>query len=95
MLGRFKDRGPEFYGSATVGERGQIAIPAEARRKLDIKPNAKMLVFSGPGKNALMFVKADSVSEMIAEASARISQLEQVLKEGSAERPKRARKKSS
>lgn len=27
-----------FYGVATVGERGQIVIPAEARKKMDIHP---------------------------------------------------------
>ncbi len=87
MFGRFKDKGPEFYGAVTVGERGQISIPAEARRKMTIEPNTKMLVFSGPGGSALMLVKADSVSDMVADASARISELQQVLAEESEEKP--------
>jgi bifunctional DNA-binding transcriptional regulator/antitoxin component of YhaV-PrlF toxin-antitoxin module len=30
-----------FYGSATVGERGQIVIPAEARAELGLTPGDK------------------------------------------------------
>ena len=80
MLGHFKGRVPKLYGSVTVGERGQVAIPAEARRDLDITPNTKLLVFSGPNETALMFIKADSVTEFITHATARLSQLEQILK---------------
>jgi len=85
MLHRFKEKGPKLYGSVTVGERGQVAIPAEARRDLGITPNTKLLVFSGPNETALMFVKADSVTEFIANATARLSRLEQVLKTDAAE----------
>ncbi|MEW6080901.1 MAG: AbrB/MazE/SpoVT family DNA-binding domain-containing protein [Bacillota bacterium] len=38
-------KGKKFYGSATVSERGQIVIPAGARRDFGIKPGAKLLVF--------------------------------------------------
>ena len=38
---------PRFWGSATVGERGQVVIPADARQELDIKPGDKLLIFSG------------------------------------------------
>ncbi|MDD3777490.1 MAG: AbrB/MazE/SpoVT family DNA-binding domain-containing protein [Actinomycetota bacterium] len=37
--------GKKFYGSVTVSERGQIAIPVEARKDFDIKPGQKLLVF--------------------------------------------------
>jgi len=80
MLRDVKGKGPEFYGSVTVGERGQVVIPAEARRDFEIIPNTKLLVFSGPGKKALMFIKADSITEFIANATARLSYFEQMLK---------------
>lgn len=35
----------KFYGSVTVSERGQIVIPAEARKDFDIKTGDKLLVF--------------------------------------------------
>lgn len=36
----------QFFGTVTVGERGQIAIPQEAREKYGIQPGDKMLVVS-------------------------------------------------
>ncbi|MGB2582938.1 MAG: AbrB/MazE/SpoVT family DNA-binding domain-containing protein, partial [Dehalococcoidia bacterium] len=39
-------KGKKFYGSATVSERGQIAIPAEARKDFDIKTGDKLLVMA-------------------------------------------------
>lgn len=36
--------GKKFYGSVTVSERGQIVVPAEARKDFNIKPGDKLLV---------------------------------------------------
>jgi AbrB family looped-hinge helix DNA binding protein len=38
----------KIYGSATVGERGQIVIPAEVRKSFKIKPGDKLIVFTKP-----------------------------------------------
>ena len=35
----------KFYGSVTVSERGQIAIPVEARKDFNISTGDKLLVF--------------------------------------------------
>jgi len=37
--------GKKFYGSVTVSERGQIVIPADARRDFGIMTGDKLLVF--------------------------------------------------
>ena len=37
--------GKKFYGSITVSERGQMVIPAEARKDFNIKSGNKLLVF--------------------------------------------------
>lgn len=50
-------RGPEgraFYGAVTVGERGQVVIPAEARRDHGITPGDKLIVLGSPDGIALM-----------------------------------------
>ncbi len=49
-----KDDNHKFYGSTTVGERGQVVIPAEARRDLNISQGTKLLVFSGHGGDDLV-----------------------------------------
>ena len=38
----------KFYGSVTVSERGQIVIPAGARKDFSIKTGDKLLVFGDP-----------------------------------------------
>lgn len=53
--------GHMFFGAVTVGERGQIVIPAEARRALDIRPGEKLLVFAPPGHEGLMVVKVEDI----------------------------------
>lgn len=40
--------GRGFYGAVTVSERGQVVLPAVARRDLDINPGDKLLVLGDP-----------------------------------------------
>jgi AbrB family looped-hinge helix DNA binding protein len=37
--------GRKFYGSVTVSERGQVVVPAEARKDFNIATGDKLLVF--------------------------------------------------
>ena len=55
-----------FFGTATVGERGQIVIPADARKRFDIEPGDKMLILCAPGKNGLMLCKLSAMREFMA-----------------------------
>lgn len=55
-----------FYGTVTVGERGQIVIPAEARRELEIKTGDRLIVMGAPNKHHLMICKLDSIKEFLA-----------------------------
>ncbi len=80
MLGHLRGKQPKLYGSVTVAERGQVVIPAEARRDLKMGPSTKLLVFSGPEKRGLMFVKAEAMTEFITHATAMLSQFERILK---------------
>jgi len=50
----FEQNAPKFYGATTVGERGQVVIPAEARRDFEITPTTKLLVFGSRGHGGLM-----------------------------------------
>lgn len=51
--------GRGFYGAVTVSERGQIVIPAQARRDLGIDAGDKLLVLADPNQGlALMTVDA-------------------------------------
>ena len=73
---------PEFFGSATVGERGQIVIPADARQKLEIKPGDKLLIFSRfPGPKGLLIMKSEQVSRFVSSAVARLTKMEELARE--------------
>lgn len=53
--------GDLFFGSVTVGERGQIAIPSQARAELGFHPGDKLLVMRHPVHNGLMVFKFEDV----------------------------------
>lgn len=72
---------PEFMGSATVGERGQIVIPADARQRLGIKPGDKLLIFSGIHGNSLNVMKSEQVTEFVNRAMERLSKLGEIARE--------------
>lgn len=55
--------GKKFYGSVTVGERGQIVIPADARRDFGVAAGDKLLVF-GDVKTGLWITTIGVVGEM-------------------------------
>jgi AbrB family looped-hinge helix DNA binding protein len=78
--GPFKPGAPKFYGSTTVGERGQVVIPAEARRDFEITPSSKLLVFGSRGHGGIMLTKAENVSRLITMATNVLSRLEALQK---------------
>ncbi|MDG6220710.1 MAG: AbrB/MazE/SpoVT family DNA-binding domain-containing protein [Candidatus Thermoplasmatota archaeon] len=61
---------PRLYGSVTVGERGQIVLPAKIREEMDITPGEKLLIFSGPVGSVAVIVKQDLLTETIAAMNA-------------------------
>jgi AbrB family looped-hinge helix DNA binding protein len=67
------------FGSATVGPRGQVVIPAHARKELDIEVGTTLLVFSGPGKKGLTLFKADAVENLIKVVSGQLTIVESLL----------------
>jgi len=54
-----------FYGSVTVGERGQVVIPAEARRRLNIQTGDKLLVMGHPSSQGVLLCRIDVFKEFI------------------------------
>ena len=54
-----------FYGSVTVGERGQVVIPAEARKQYGIKPGDKLLAFRSPTGRGLVLVGVNHMRAMM------------------------------
>lgn len=69
---------PEFQGSTTVGERGQIVLPAEMRKKHGIKPGDKLLVISNPLPNgawAIMLIESSVLNQVLSDMTEQIGQI--------------------
>jgi AbrB family looped-hinge helix DNA binding protein len=75
-----EDEMPTLYGAITIGERGQIVIPAEARKDLNLSSSTKLIVLSG-GRigDGLLLLKAETVAEMIGRANRVLSGFTEVL----------------
>ena len=56
-----KDR---MYGTTTVGARGQIVIPAGARKDLGLKPGDQLVVMGKFGK-IVALMKADQIEDLV------------------------------
>ena len=95
MLEDLREKMPIFYGSVTVGERGQVAIPAEARRDQEITAGSKLLAFGGSDGRALVFVKAELFTEFITGVSSLLAQFEHILRADVADKPKETAKRAT
>jgi len=54
----------KLYGTATIGSKGQVVIPAEAREGLDLKPGDRLYVVSA-GAGGVVFLKEEMLEEMV------------------------------
>lgn len=75
------------YGSTTVGEKGQVVIPADARRKLGIEKGDRMLVFGRQERGVLILVEANRVGEWISRTLEELTELSSSLGTVAAEEP--------
>jgi len=64
-----------FYGSVTVGERGQVVIPAEARNEMGIRPGDKLLIMKHPVYQGLMVAKLDALRGFLDEFAREVERM--------------------
>ena len=73
MHGIFKGK---ICGVATVGERGQVVIPADVRKSLKVKPGDKLIVLFRPDRKLIGLIPEEDFSKFLKQASKLVSQLE-------------------
>jgi len=64
------------YGAVTVGERGQLVIPADLRKDLNIKAGSKLMVFANLERKLITLMTEKDFSELLQRASKVIAKLE-------------------
>ena len=65
---------PKVYGTVTVGERGQVVIPAKLRQSYKLKPGDKLLVIAG-SNGPIGFVPMDDFTSFLEEHEKLLSQI--------------------
>jgi AbrB family looped-hinge helix DNA binding protein len=69
----------KLYGVATVGTKGQVVIPADARDELGIKTGDKLYV-ANAGKGGVVFLKEDMLESLIAKMTDQIEDFREFKK---------------
>jgi len=70
----------QLYGTATVGTKGQVVIPADAREALDIKTGDRLYVMGSKTKKFVGFIKEEQLREMLSHLTENIEQYKDLLK---------------
>lgn len=64
----------KLYGTATVGTKGQVVIPADAREELGIKPGDRLYVINSIHGAGVMLLKEEMLQQFINSMSAQIDE---------------------
>ena len=71
ILGMTKSR--QIFGTAKVGDRGQIVIPKDARDFYGIQPGDTLLIL-GDAENGMIVTKPEVLSDLAAKILSQIGQ---------------------
>jgi AbrB family looped-hinge helix DNA binding protein len=71
---------PAFYGSTTVGERGQIVLPVKLRKDFKINKGDKLLVMVDPHGSRINLVNPDTMNQFLDMMSENITQMKSKIK---------------
>jgi len=72
-----------FYGVATVGSKGQIVIPAEAREDMKINPGDKVIVIGRKENNKggmLCIVPVERAERFVEEMTSKLQHIQGALR---------------
>ncbi|GAJ09312.1 unnamed protein product [marine sediment metagenome] len=81
MKGKDNLHRPKVFGSTTVGPRGQVVIPVNARRELGIDIGTTLLVFEALAGQGLALLKVDAIEQMMSMVSQHLNEFEKLVKD--------------
>lgn len=71
----------KLYGTATIGTKGQVVIPAEARKELDLKEGDKLYVIGSEKGHFIGLVKEEQLRKLISKLTGNVETLLAALKD--------------
>lgn len=75
----------KLYGTATVGTKGQIVIPASAREELGLATGDRLYVIGSPDKGALVLLKEEKLEKFIEQMNLQVEILKALKKSNNKE----------
>lgn len=76
----------KLYGTATVGSKGQIVIPAEAREALSLQTGDRLYIAGSKTKKVLFCLKEDELRELVEQLTGQLESASQLIVDGEKER---------
>lgn len=70
----------KLYGTATVGTKGQVVIPADAREELGIAAGDRLYVVGSKEMQWVGFIKEDQLRELLNHLTDSLEQYKDILK---------------
>ena len=68
-----------LYATVTVGERGQIVIPAQARKDFQIKPGDRLAVVRGMGDVAIVLINTKHFTKFFSNILRSIGKIQSII----------------
>ncbi len=81
MKGKDNLHRPKVFGSTTVGPRGQVVIPVNARKEMSIDAGTTLLVFEAMAGQGLILLKVDAIEQMMSMVSQHLTEFEKLVKD--------------
>jgi len=69
----------KIFGSATVSPKGQVVIPATARKDLGIASGDTLLVCGPPHGQGLLLLKVDTVEQILSTVGEQLASIEKLV----------------
>jgi len=76
MNGIFRGK---VYGTVTIGERGQLVIPADLRKAIRIKSGDQLMVFAKPERKVISIIPIREFGVFLRRAEKIITKLEKKI----------------
>ena len=71
----------KLYGTATVGTKGQVVIPADAREALNIEPGDRLYVVGSTQAKWVGFLKEEQLRAMVDHMTSNAENIKDFLNE--------------